>query len=272
MKQSFRFFGQMACFIGLFFFALAGAVAASNEIGEVANMEGSLSAKGADGALRPLANKGKVLVGDTLFTGKDSYARIKFTDGGQISLRPKSQFKIEKFNYDEQQPGKDAANFNLLKGAMRSITGIVGKRGDPDSYNVKTREATAGVRGTKFGIRLCQRDCEDVPLPADGKPIADGSHFDVLEGTIIVKNSSGAQILLNAGQFGYVSDTGAPPVEVPADHAVRVEVPAKISLDNFKGANAAMTGNKTAGDVKAGDRKADQKSGKAGDTPNACPL
>ncbi len=265
MKQSFRFFGQMSCFMGLVFFALSGAVAASNEVGEVANMEGSLSAKGADGALRPLVNKGKVLVGDTLFTGKDSYARIKFTDGGQISLRPKSQFKIEKFNFDEQQPGKDEASFNLLKGAMRSITGIVGKRGDPDSYNVKTREATAGVRGTKFGIRFCQGDCEDVPLPADGKPIADGSHFDVLEVTIIVKNSSGAQILLNAGQFGYVSDAGAPPVEVPADQAVRVEIPARISLDNFKGSNPAMTGSQAEGNT-------DKKSGKAGDTPNACPL
>ena len=235
MKQSILVFGQLACFIGLTFCMTFGAVAATNEIGVVMNVEGSLTAKGIDGSLRPLVTKDKVLAGDTLFTGKESYARIKFSDGGQISLRPKTQFKIEKYNFDEQQPGKDAAEFNLVKGAMRSISGLVGKRGDPDSYSVKTREATAGIRGTKFGVRFCQGDCEDVPLPADGKPIADGSHFDVLDGIIIVKNMSGSQLLLNAGQFGYVSNGDAPPVIVPADHAVRVEMPPKLSFDNVRG-------------------------------------
>ena len=265
MKQSFHSFCQLVCFIGLTICVTSSALAAANEIGVVMNMEGSLSAKGADGALRPLEAKGKVLEGDTLFTGKDSYARVKFTDGGQISLRPKTQFKIEKYNFDEQQPGKDAAGFNLVKGAMRSISGLVGKRGDPDSYSVKTREATAGIRGTKFGIRVCQQgDCEDVPLPADGKPIADGAHFDVLEGTIVVKNTAGAQILLNAGQFGYVSSDGnTAPVRVPEEHAVRVEIPAKMSLDNNRGANSATT--------TAEIRSAAEKS-KSTDTPNACPL
>jgi hypothetical protein len=268
MKQSVLTFGQLACFVGLTFCMTFAALAATNEIGVVINVEGTLTAKGLDGSLRPLAAKAKVLAGDTLFTGKDSYARVKFSDGGQISLRPKTQFKIEKYNFDEQQPGKDAAEFNLVKGAMRSISGLVGKRGDPDSYSVKTREATAGIRGTKFGIRFCQGDCEDVPLPADGKPIADGSHFDVLDGIIIVKNMTGSELLLNAGQFGYVSNGNTPPVIVPPDHAVRVEIPLTLSFDNVRGAPSEpiiLPGGKLPDPGKQGEQQAPSTSA------NACP-
>lgn len=236
MKQTAHSFIQLACFMGMALSttaAFAATAAPASEIGIVMNVEGSLSAKGSDGKLRVLAGRDKVFGGDVLFTGKDSYARVKFSDGGQISLRPTSQFKIEKFNFDEKQPGKDAAEFNLIKGAMRSISGMIGKRGDPDSYSVKTREATAGIRGTKFGVRLCKADCDDTPLP-DGSPIPDGTHFDVLEGTIIVKNASGSQ-LLNQGQFGYVGSVSTPPAIVPPERAIRVEIPAKISLDKIRG-------------------------------------
>lgn len=236
MKQTAHSFIQLACFMGMALTttaAFAATAAPASEIGIVMNVEGSLSAKGTDGKLRVLAGRDKVFGGDVLFTGKDSYARVKFSDGGQISLRPTTQFKIEKFNFDEKQPGKDAAEFNLIKGAMRSISGMIGKRGDPDSYSVKTREATAGIRGTKFGVRLCKADCDDTPLP-DGSPIPDGTHFDVLEGTIIVKNASGSQ-LLNQGQFGYVGSVSTPPAIVPPERAIRVEIPAKISLDKIRG-------------------------------------
>lgn len=235
MKHTAHSFIQLACFMGMALSTTAAfaAAAPASEIGIVMNVEGSLSAKGSDGKLRMLAGRDKVFGGDVLFTGKDSYARVKFSDGGQISLRPTSQFKIEKFNFDEKQPGKDAAEFNLIKGAMRSISGMIGKRGDPDSYSVKTREATAGIRGTKFGVRLCKADCDDTPLP-DGSPIPDGTHFDVLEGTIIVKNASGSQ-LLNQGQFGYVGSVSTPPSIVPPERAIRVEIPAKISLDKIRG-------------------------------------
>ena len=246
MKQTAHSFILLACFMGMSI-TTSTTFAATSEIGIVMNVEGSLSAKGGDGKLRVLARRDKVFTGDMLFTGKDSYARVKFSDGGQISLRPTSQFKIDKFSFDEKQPGKDAAEFNLLKGAMRSISGMIGKRGDPDSYSVKTREATAGIRGTKFGVRLCQGDCDDTPLP-DGSPISDGTHFDVLEGTIIVKNSSGSQ-LLNQGQFAYVGSANVAPAIVPPERAIRVDIPAKISLDIIKAGSENPTGKNNSAEI-----------------------
>lgn len=235
MRQEIRRFGRLICFMWLCFGVAAGALAAAaNEIGVVMNVEGSLSAKGVDGTLRQLATWNKVFAGDTLFTGKDSYARVKFSDGGQISLRPASQFKIEDYHHDEQEPGKDAAKFNLLKGGLRAISGLIGKRGDPDSYGVKTQTATVGIRGTKFGVLFCKGDCDDIALPADGNPLEDGTYLDVLEGTIIVKNSAGTQ-LLNAGQFGFVGSISTPPVVLPEERGVRVDIPAKILIDKVRG-------------------------------------
>ena len=234
MNQIICRFGLLACFIWLCFGVSAGALAATGDIGMVMNVEGSLTARGTDGAIRPLGVWGKVLMGDTLFTGKDTYARVKFSDGGQISLKPTSQFKIEDYHHDEQDPKSDAAKFNLLKGGMRAVSGLIGKRGDPDSYSVKTRTATVGIRGTKYGVLFCQGDCADHPPSADGNPLEDGTHLDVLEGTIIVKNSAGSQ-LLNAGQFGFVGSISTPPTVMPPERGVTVSIPASLGVDKVRG-------------------------------------
>lgn len=264
MKREIRRFGRLACFMWLCFGVAAGAFAAANEIGVVMNVEGALSAKGVDGTLRQLAVWNKVLAGDTLFTGKDSYARVKFSDGGQISLRPVSQFKIEDYHHDEQEPGKDAAKFNLLKGGLRAISGLIGKRGDQDSYGIKTQTATVGIRGTKFGVLFCKGDCDDIAPPTDGKPLEDGTHLDVLEGTIIVKNSAGTQ-LLNAGQFGFVGSTSTPPIVVPEERGIRVDIPAKILIDKVRGGSDG--GNQ-------GTRDAIGNPGEKGTEPSplVCPI
>ena len=253
MKQVIRRLGRLACFMWLCFGMPAGALAAE-DIGMVMNMEGTMTAKGADGALRELKIFSKVLQGDTLFTGKDSYARVKFSDGGQISLRPTAQFRIDGYHYDAQQPEKDSAGFSLLKGGLRAISGLIGKRGDPDSYGVKTHTATVGIRGTKFGVLFCQRDCADIPTP-DGKTPDDGMHLDVIEGTIVVKNAGGSQ-LLNAGQYGYVKEATASPVIVPMERAVRVDIPAKIFLDRVRGGSGEKKRDEGKPDSKGGDSAA----------------
>jgi hypothetical protein len=247
MEQLIRRLGWMACFMWLCLGMVAGASAATADkgAGVVMNVEGALSAKGADGELRSLATWAKVFAGDTLFTGKDSFARVKFSDGGQVSLRPDSQFLIEGYNHEEQEPKKDEAKFNLLKGGMRAISGLIGKRGDPDSYGVKTQTATVGIRGTKFGVLFCKGDCTDIPLPTDGKPLENGTHLEVLEGQIVVKNAAGSQ-LLNAGQFGFVASVNTPPIVVPPDRGVKVDIPAKLMIDKVRGGSDGE--NEGAGD------------------------
>ena len=54
--------------------------------------------------------------GDILVTGKNCYALIKFTDNSQVTLRPNTQFAVEKYSFDRQKPKADSAVFRLIKG------------------------------------------------------------------------------------------------------------------------------------------------------------
>ena len=68
--------------------------AAVANTGTVTQLSGTLSVVKADGSVRILSQKSEVIGGDTVNTQKDSYAQIKFSDGGTITLKPNSSVKI----------------------------------------------------------------------------------------------------------------------------------------------------------------------------------
>lgn len=117
--------------------------------GTVTHVSGPLFAKKTDGALKILSAKSAVEQGDILVSEKGTYARIKFIDNSEITLRPNSQLKIDSFSFDEEKPEEDNAAFNLIKGGLRAITGLLGKRNNT-RFALKTPTATIGIRGTTF--------------------------------------------------------------------------------------------------------------------------
>lgn len=130
--------------------------------GKVGYMSGTLVAQRADGSLMVLGPKAEVLEGDMLITARDSYAQMQMNDGARVTLRPDSNLKIEQFRFNKDNPQADNAVMRLLKGGFRALTGLIGKRGDPDAYKVRTATATIGIRGTEFTSRLCAtKDCKD---------------------------------------------------------------------------------------------------------------
>lgn len=129
---------------------LAAAAAWAGEVaGTVINLSGPLLAKKPDGTVKVLSLKSSVEQGDTLVSEKDTYARIKFIDNSEITLRPNTQFKIENFTFEEGKPEKDSAVFNLVKGGLRAVTGTLGKR-NHEKFGLNTPTATIGIRGTIF--------------------------------------------------------------------------------------------------------------------------
>ena len=127
---------------------LTAASALAAEIaGTVTHLSGPLLAKKADGTVKVLSQKSAVEQGDTLISEKDTYARIKFVDNSEITLRPNSQMKIDSFVFDEEKPEKDSAAFNLLKGGLRAVTGMLGKRNGikHNVLNAKQHEREAEI-------------------------------------------------------------------------------------------------------------------------------
>lgn len=129
---------------------LLATVAVAGQAATVTHLSGPLAARKADGSTKAISIGSRIEEGDTVVTEKRTYARLKFTDGSEVTLKPGSQFKVEKFSYDQGKPANDSATFSLIKGGLRSITGQVGKRGNQDSYQMKTPTATIGIRGTIY--------------------------------------------------------------------------------------------------------------------------
>lgn len=142
---------KMAARALVFLGALSGTALAfaAQVAGTVANLSGPLIAKKPDGTVKVLSLKSVVEEGDTLIAEKDTYARIRFTDNSEITLRPGTQLKIDSFNFEEDKPEKDSATFNLVKGGLRAVTGALGKR-SKERFGMNTPTATIGIRGTIF--------------------------------------------------------------------------------------------------------------------------
>jgi hypothetical protein len=148
-----------------------------------------------------------VRTGDVVSTERDSYAQFKLTDGGQITLRPNTQMRIEGYDFSEKEPEKDNFVFSLLKGGMRAVTGLIGKRVNKDAYKLRTATATVGIRGTDF-------NAIEVPQGAGGNQPAPGVYVVVSDGLVVV-TSGGQELLAGAGQTAFSSNANLPPQIIP---------------------------------------------------------
>jgi hypothetical protein len=101
------------------------------------------------GVQRPLARGTELDNGDVVRTN-DGRAQIRFTDGSYVSLQPNTEYGIRDYQYTQ---GNERGFFSLLKGAMRTVTGAIG-RINRDRFQIATPTATVGIRGTGGVIQV----------------------------------------------------------------------------------------------------------------------
>lgn len=193
----------------IFGYAMAAALVAASSVafassGTITQLSGTLSVKKPDGSVRILSQRSEIGSGDTVNTERDSYAQIRFSDGGQITLKPNTSIKIENFKFAEDKPQDDSFLFGLVKGGLRAVTGIVGKR-NRDKYQLGTATATIGIRGTTFSAD----DCVNTRNTADCGRLEPAVYVSVADGEVVVKNGAG-ELGLTAGQFGLISENQRP--------------------------------------------------------------
>ena len=181
--------------------------------GTVQYLSGTLSAQKPDGTVRVLAERSTIAVGETITTQRDSYAQLRFSDGGQVTLRPETQVRIESYAYDEGRPERDSFAMQLFKGGLRSLTGLIGKRNNNlNAYRMVTSTATIGIRGTDY-------TAIDIPAPPPGqKPpagsLAPGVYLSVADGAVVMI-SGGVEQVVTPGQFAYAGSFNQPPRLIP---------------------------------------------------------
>jgi hypothetical protein len=192
--------------------AFAGAAQAAS--GTVVHLSGSLSVTRGDNPPQILSRNSEVNPGDVLATQQDSYAQINFTDGSSITLRPNTTVKVEAYNFVREQPQQDNKFLRLVKGGMRTVTGLIGRRGNQDAYKIGTQQATIGIRGSSGDTLECAEGCAGV-TPTSGK-LPPGLYHSTHSGAYILQNDGGS-LLVGPGQTGYVKDSKTPPTALSKD-------------------------------------------------------
>ena len=124
------------------------------------------------------------------------------------------------------------ATFSLVKGGLRTVSGLIGKRGNRDAYKMNTATATIGIRGTVFDVDDCfsstcrkgqQTDLEESTAGtkkpeggAEAEVLVPAVYVGVRDGEVVVKNEGG-ELVLSAGQFGIAPSNNIKPLQLPGD-------------------------------------------------------
>ncbi len=141
-------------------------------VARVVRASGSITATQPGQGPRILSVGASLYQGDDLRTGADGIAVLGFRDRTKLSVNPGTVMRIDSYVYDRPD-SSDSVGLSLLKGGMRLLTGLIGKK-EPRAFTVKTLTATVGIRGTGMDIS-CEGPCVD---PSLGESFAGASTVD----------------------------------------------------------------------------------------------
>jgi len=144
-----------------------------------------------------LTQGAKLEAGATVTTGEKAQVLLRMDDGASVILHQNTQFRVVSFTYNKDEPKQDRSVFDLLRGAARYVTGVLGQR-NPQAFALRVPQATIGIRGTDFMVALVN--------PA---------YFSVLSGTIGVTSSPGT-VAFGTGSIGSVASSTTLGVVIPA--------------------------------------------------------
>jgi hypothetical protein len=166
--------------------------AAQEAIGMVSRIQGEASGARGD-TKRTLSLNASVFSNEVLSTGAAARLEVTFADHTQVTLGENTRLALDEYLFDPGA-GRGGIKFKLT-GALLFVSGQVAKLAS-SNVSVVTPAAAIGIRGTKFW----------------GGPI-DNQALGVflLEGSVIVSNTAGAQTLNQPGQGTNIATVGAAP-------------------------------------------------------------
>lgn len=134
---------------------------------------------------------------DKIVTGDNSQIQLTFEDKTVITLGSSSVLDIQEYLNDAQQP---KAKFKFNQGTFKSITGEIGKKA-PENFQLETKTATIGIRGTTVAGDLGYISGESYMLL---QPNPDGG--------------TGRIVISNTNAHSQLNSLLSPPPPPPAKH------------------------------------------------------
>ncbi len=217
--------------------SLASPAAWADELaGQVQIVVGAAQLIDASGKARPLERGSQVRQGDRVVTEEGALVQLKLTDGTFVAVRTNTDVAIEKYRYDDKSAQNSSMLLKLARGALRSITGLIGSN-NPEAYKVVTPTATIGIRGT-------DHEPVFIPDPRPGEvPVGPPGTYDKVNSGATVIITLDGSVDIKPGQVGFVPIVpGTAPKLLPA-------VPDFFKRLDPKG-DATGKGNRGLGDQK----------------------
>jgi hypothetical protein len=162
---------------------------AANPAGAVDLVEGDVQVYDANRARRTVKLKDAVNEGDSVVTGTDGELHLNMQDGGYLAVRPNSVMQVMK--YQANGNDDDTSVIGIVKGALRSVTGFIGKFNSKNT-RIVTPTATIGIRGTDHETLVREESDAFGEAGTYDKVNAGGTFIQTAQGrTDVTPNSAG---------------------------------------------------------------------------------
>lgn len=183
----------------------------SAAVGEVVSVSGLAFAQSPGQAPRSLVRGEALREGDRLTTVAQGSAVIALQDGTRMTLRPKTDMVLTQYRFAAAQPDDGNMVVNLLRGGLRTITGLISKN-NPEAARIRARTATIGIRGTDFDVRDCEgaecaQESQNRNTRAREQAITASARLVQVRGLVQAQGPQGAPRTLSVGAAVYPGET-----------------------------------------------------------------
>jgi hypothetical protein len=127
------------------------AIGEDSPIGKIKTCKGDVVVIRSDKEIAVNTGAG-VYQNDLIRTKEDSSVGIMLEDNTILSLGSKSEIVIDEYVFAPEK-GKLSMMIRMLKGTASYLSGIIGHQ-SPESVKFQTPDATIGIRGTEFVVKV----------------------------------------------------------------------------------------------------------------------
>lgn len=180
----------------------ASALPAAPAVGEVSMVLGKAWLRSADGSKQLLKRGSAIGVSDTIETGSNGHAHVRFVDQGLVVVRPSSVLQIERYEYDPQNPAASVVKLDLREGVARSISGEA-SHAARQNFRMNTPLAAIGVRGTDFVVSASQQSVS--ALVKEGAIVLAPFSSDCIAASLGPCSSNALELASDAGQIAILN-------------------------------------------------------------------
>jgi len=188
----------------------------SSVVARAAILRGIVTVKAEGKPDRLLTKGGPVYEGDIVDTAVSAFVVLAFRDQTRLTVQANSSFKVASFKYSAGKvvtQQDNSVTFRLIKGGLRMLTGLVGKR-NPNHVRISSAVATIGIRGTGVDV-ICGAGCVDTSQGTpDLEGIPAGLHTAVWDGSAFIEMPSGTYSIQNGEAF-FLERGATVPVKMP---------------------------------------------------------